>query len=196
MKARTLLAGCLALAAVAAGSSPVAAAQRPGTWEKELYFGTYDPNPELFDPVGTVGMRVHYVATSQFSVSGELGFINRTDIEFEIAGPETTGVLEYDALFVDASLRWSPLRGERWALSAFAGPGWSFVSGRVGASNGGRPEVVISGLEDDSFNAFGGASVKWYFGQGFYLRLAGRYRWFEAREGEDLDRELTLALGL
>ena len=191
MRARILAA--LACWAVA---TPATASMYPDTWEKELFFGVYEPDPKLFDPVGTVGMRVHYVATSQLSVGGELGFINRTKIEFDVADTDSTALLEYDAVFLDASLRWSPVRVQRWVFSAFAGPGWSFVSARVRTSVGDRPGEVVSGLESDSFNVIGGASVKWYFGQGFFVRLAGRYRWFEARDGEDLDRELTLALGL
>ena len=61
---------------------------------------------------------------------------------------------------------------------------------------GGRPDQVVDGLEDDSFAGSVGASVKWYFGQGFYLLGAGRFRWVEKRQGEDTDEELTLALGL
>ncbi len=190
-----MIARLLAVLACLAAAAPSSAMQ-PGAWEKELFFGTYEADPKLLDPVGVVGMRVFYIATNQFSVGSEIGFINKTNIEFDIAPPETTGELEYDALFLDATLRWSPLRLDRWALSAFAGPGWSFVSARVRTSVGDRPDDVIQGLENDSFNVFGGASLKWYFGQGFYLRLAGRYRWFEARDGEDIDRELTLALGL
>jgi len=184
------------LAAVVASAASPAAADRGGSWEKELYFGTYEPDPKLIDPVGTVGMRLFRVVTDPIAIGAEVGFINKTDIEFEIAPPDTVGTLEYRAAFVDASLRWSPIRFDRWVVSAFGGPGWTFVSGRVQASAGGRPEFVVDGLEADSFALFGGASVKWYFGQGFYLRLAGRYRWFEARDGEDYDRELTLALGL
>ena len=190
------LALTLLLAAHVVAAAAPAAALQPGRWEKELYAGTYEPDPKLFDPVGIVGMRVHYVAASQLSVGVDLGFINRQDIEFDIAPPDTTGLLEYDAVFLDAILRWTPLNFDRVALSAFAGPGYSFVSGRVRTSVGDRPDDVVQGLENDSWSAVGGASVRWYFGQGFYLRLLGGYRWFEARDGEDIDRYLSLALGL
>jgi hypothetical protein len=194
---RTFLAGALlAIAWTAGGSLPAAAADRPGSWEKELYFGVHVPEPRQLDAVGIVGMRAHWAATRAFAVSGDIGFINRTEVRFDIAPPDTTGLVEYDALLLDASLRWSPIRLERWVFSVFAGPGWTFVDARARLSIGGRPDQVVDGLENDSFAASGGASVKWYFGQGFYLLAAGRLRWMEAREGEDVDDELTLALGL
>jgi hypothetical protein len=198
--ARPLWAALIVAAAAAASLPPAAASDRAGAWEKELYFGRYYPSPELLDDVGTVGMRLHYVASRHFGVLAELGFINRTDIEFDIAPPDVTGLLEYDAFFVDMSLTWQPLKLGRWAFGLYGGPGWSFVSARVRAlvdgQPGERPEQIVTGLEDDSFSAHGGASVKWYFGgQGFYLRGTARGRWFEARDGDDLDQEYTLALG-
>jgi hypothetical protein len=197
LELRTFLAGALLAIPWTAGTyAPAGAAARPGSWEKELYFGVYVPEPRQLDSVGIVGMRAQWVVTRAFSLSGDLGFINRTEVAFDIAPPDTTGLLEYDALLLDAALRWSPIRLERWVFSTFAGPGWTFVSARVRASVGGRPDEVVDGLENDSFTASGGVSAKWYFGQGFYLLGSGRLRWLEARQGEDVDQELTLALGL
>lgn len=197
MELRTFLAGALLATAWTAGSSlPAAAATQPGSWEKELYFGVHVPEPRQLDAVGIVGMRAHWAVTGAFALSSDIGFINRTEVQFDIAPPDTTGLVEYDALLLDATLRWSPVRLERWVFSAFAGPGWTFVDARARLSVGGRPDQVVDGLESDSFAASGGVSVKWYFGQGFYLQGAGRFRWMEAREGEDVDEELTLALGL
>jgi hypothetical protein len=197
MKRARSLCATLVAAAIAEGTlSPSAASEHVTAWEKELYFGLYQPAPEPVDDVGTVGMRLHYVASKQFGVLADLGFINRTDIEFEIAGTDITGRLEYDAIFFDMSLTWQPVKLDRWAFGFHAGPGWSFVSGRVRTEVGGRPDEVVTGLENDSFAAHGGASLKWYFGQGFYLRGTGRVRWFEARDGDDLDLEYTLGLGI
>ena len=187
----------LAVALLATSSLPADGAEHPGAWEKELFFGLYDPEPELLDEVGTVGMRLNYIMSGHFSVLGELGFINRTEVRFTVDDPDSSEAqLEYDAIFLDASLSWQPLKLKRWVLGVYGGPGWSFISGRVRTVEDDRPTSVVQGLENDSFSAHGGVSLKWYFGQGFYLRGTGRVRWFEARDSDDLDREITLALGL
>jgi hypothetical protein len=171
-----LLTSTLALAAVPAG-----AGVEERTTEFEVYVGGYFPGPEAIRDEPTYGFRFGYNITQSFNVTAALGFL-RTDAE--ISWPQDQADFEVTLLDVDAM--WNINPDSRWTAILFGGPGYSWISTDIGLGGA---------VEESGFTFNGGAGLKIALSERIYLKLAGLARWFESREMDDIDTELSLAAG-
>jgi hypothetical protein len=190
-----LAVAAFALFAVSSGASHSVAAIEPETWELEIFAGQYDPDPDFIDSDPVLGLRLGYNVTKKFNMQVELaGLDSDTDISEKVGGTRIKGNLDYEATFLDFSFTYQIRPDARWTTTLYGGPGWTFVSADFdGKVNGIR--FRLGDLDDDSFSLHAGVGGKITLTDLLYLRLAGRFRWYEAREDDDLDREMTLGLG-
>jgi len=103
-------------------------------------------------------------------------------------GPAGDEDVELRSTFLDLSFVVHMRPSSRWVSTLYTGPGWSFLSADT-------PEGLAPNLPDDSFAWHAGFGGKIEMTRLLYLRLAGRFRWYETVEGGDIDREATLGLG-
>ena len=158
----------------------------------EIYAGIYSPDVDALDDDPTFGIRFNHNVNQRFNMEGTLGFFS-SDGREKISG--VTVDLDYDVIFTEFSFAamFRPMKRAHPML--FGGPGWAFVSGDVKLS-GPLATVTFNDLEDDSFMLHMGFGTKFHIGDRTYIRLATRWRWFENREEDDLDKEVTIALGI
>ena len=83
----------------------------------------------------------------------------------------------------------------RFVTTVYAGPGFAFITLDGVVAGPGGPVVAFTGLEDHSFTFHFGAGFKYDLKDNVYLRLASRLRYFEQREEDDLDQEVTIGVG-
>lgn len=99
------------------GISPASAQVEPGTWEFEIYFGSYKPGVDALDSDATWGFRGGLNLTSRFSLSGTVGFFT-TDEDFSEGS--ITGNANLEATLID--LKRSPDSSLQCDLSLPADP--------------------------------------------------------------------------
>jgi Outer membrane protein beta-barrel domain len=166
--------GIAAAILMAVLASPAQAVTTAETVEFEAYLGAYSPGPGKLDSAATGGIRVGYNITQRFNVTGELGFTS-TDVNRRGG--------DVDWVFTDFSFAFNLRPNKTFSAVLYAGPGYAFGSGEIGD------------LSDDSFTFHGGIGAKWDLRDSFYLRLDGRRRWFESRNDNESDREITFGVG-
>ena len=170
----------VAILMAALAVAPAQAEVTAETVEFEAYLGAYTPGPDGLDSAATGGIRVGYNITQRFNVTGELGFAS-TDGEKSRRG--RTVDADVDWVFTDFSFGLNIRPNKKFGLALYAGPGYVFGSGDLGS------------LDNDTFTFHGGIGAKWDLGDRFYLRLDGRFRWFENRNRDETDNEITFGVG-
>ncbi len=168
----------VAILMAALAVAPAQAEVTAETIEFEAYLGAYSPEPDVLDSAATVGIRVGYNITQRFNVTGELGFVSA---DGKSSGPGKAS--DIDWVFTDFSFVWNIRPNRKFVTTLYSGPGYAFASGDIG------------GLDDDSFTFHFGFGFKWDMTDNFYLRLASRLRWFENRNDDEIDREITFGVG-
>ena len=86
----------------------------------------------------------------------------------------------------DVDALWNVNPDSPWTFILFGGPGYSWVSTDIGLGGA---------VERSGFTLNGGAGLKISISDRIYRKLAGLARWFERREADDIDGEITLAAG-
>ena len=170
----------VAILMAALAVAPAQAEVTAETIEFEAYLGAYSPGPDVLDSAATVGIRVGYNITQRFNVTGELGFVS-TDGKKKRRGG--TADVDIDWVFTDFSFVWNIRPNKKFVTTLYGGPGYAFGSGE------------IDDVDDDSFTFHVGFGFKWDMTDSFYLRLASRFRWFENRNDDEIDREITFGVG-
>lgn len=173
-----LLGAVLALALL-----PAAAEVEERTTEMEIYAGGYFPGPEEIRDEPTYGFRFGYNFTRAFNLTATLGFL-RTDIEIEGGWPQDRA--DYEVTLVDVDALWNLNPDSRWTVILFGGPGYSWVASDIGLGGA---------VERNGLTLNGGAGLKISLSDRIYLKVAGLARWFERREADEIDGEMTLAAG-
>lgn len=186
------LAVALAVVLSATGTQTQAA---EGDWGIGVYGGLYKPGPDLFDDSGIFGVRVGYMLTEHWALSGSVGFTSLEADEDELEDLGVSGDLEADLTLVDVNVFWL-FRPENWfTFTAGGGIGGSFSSSDADLRLPGGRRVEFEDLEEDSFTANVGIGPIFRFGEGFTIRLMPRLRYFENREDDETDFESTLLFG-
>jgi len=186
----------LALGAVFAlmgASNAMAAGPQAGQWYGVIFGGDYDPAPDELDNHGMGGFRFGYVVTPSFMVGGSLGLLS-IDNDFDLSGG-TTGNVEADFTFFDVNATYALFKPDRrFRLALTGGLGFASVSADVTVSGQGVT-IVAPDLTENSFTLNAGMGPVIRITDRTFVRLLNRFRWYEKREEDNVDRELTLGFG-
>ena len=174
----------LALACLAASSTPAVAQVEGQTWEVELYLGYYDPSPSVLDSDVVWGMRLGYNFSERLNLFGDFG-------RFDGSGESGDVSVDYDARTFDLNAGWHFTPEKKWATLLYGGIGWAFVD--VDVDDATEPFPVKLG--DDSFTFNFGAAGKLRLKKMIYLRFDVRARWYTDREEDEIDTLATVAIG-
>jgi hypothetical protein len=163
--------------------------QKPGDWEYAFYAGAYLPDPSELDSGPTGGMRIGYRATERVALTASLGY---TSLDGE-AGSGTTKIKgDLDALLLDFNAWYIFWPDRRLSFTIGAGPGYAWGNGSI--ENNAGVNVDSGHITDGSltFNAALGPIFR--LNDRVDLRLMTRVRYFDNREDDDLDKEITLGI--
>ncbi len=183
----------VAILMAALAVAPAQATVTAETVEFEAYLGAYSPGPDVLDSAATGGIRVGYNITQRFNVTGQLGFAST---DGDKSGRGRTADVDVDWVVADFSFVWNIRPNKKFVPTLYAGPGYAFGSADIDRPSGsGSLFDGLEDLDDDSFTFHGGIGCKWDLGDSFYLRLDGRLRFFENREDDETDSEITFGVG-
>jgi OOP family OmpA-OmpF porin len=171
-----------------AGASASAAEIEAGQWAWGPYAGYYMPDSDVIDAGPTGGLRLGYMMSDHWAVTSSFGYVA---LEGEEGSGEDEIEADLDVGVVDLNLMYVFRPEAKWSFTAGAGVGWAFVDGEIEDFEGNK---ITDSLSDDSFtyNVALGPIVK--LGERANLRLLTRLRWFDEREDDEMDREITLGL--
>jgi len=180
----------LAALAMAAGAVGTADAQYRDDWTLAGTVGYYDPDPDLIDSQTSFGLSLGHMVGDRWGYQLSASYVDPD----QVVQPGIAE-LEWDATFVDLAFHWVFGKGDLLVPSVFVGPGWAFVGGRLETSDqgGGTSQELLS---DDSFTVNFGAAVRIDLGEQFFVWPQARWRYFEARDDDELDLEGLVAFGL
>jgi len=182
--------GALGVLALAFGGGPAGARVTPGTWDVEVLAGAYSSGIDVLDEEMLFGLRLGHSVDKVFGIQTELCFTGaRSSL------PEADGTLDWTAVLVDVSCVGHLKSDGRLVPTLYAGLGWADVSGDATVELRGGATLLVTGLYESTFTLHGGIGSKLFVKEDFYLRLTGRARWYEARNGDDVDWESTLGIG-
>jgi hypothetical protein len=176
---------------LACWSSAAWAQVKSRTFEVELFGGGYDAAPDVVSSNAVYGVRLGYNLNRRFNVQGSLGrFTSDKQLVFEPQG----GKLEYEMSLLDVTFGYQFFPSKWFVPTVEAGLGRAFVS-TGGDFSEGILQAIIPDLLDDSLTLTAGGSFKLFLSERFYFRPAVQARWFEARQSDEVDAALTLAIG-
>ncbi len=172
-------------------AGPPADASDEGRWFGGVYVGNYNPGPDVIDDEPTFGIRVGYVLSPHVSVSGSLG---TADAESSFDQVTFTGNVEGDFLFLDANAFYMFRPESRFRFTLGGGVGGAFAS-FDGQVTGLGAVVTFEDFTDESLTLNAGLGPVFKINDRIFLRLLTRFRWFENREDDEIDQEITLGFG-
>ncbi len=158
----------------------------------EVYGGIYNPELNVLDSSATYGLRLGSTFGTRLAVSGTLGYF---ETDGQISAPAATGPIELNAWLADATMAYLFMPDSRVAtLAVGGGVGWAFAD-LDGELTTDQLRITFKNFEQNSFtlNLVGVAAFR--LSQRLYVKPAFRWRWYEARDDNELDLEYTLALG-
>jgi hypothetical protein len=172
-------------------AGPAADASDEGKWFGGVYGGNYSPGPDDVDDEGTFGIRVGFVLTPHVSISGSLGVV---EAESDFNQTLFTGNVDGDFTFLDFNAFYIFRPESRFHFTVGGGLGGAFASfdGRV---TGPGATLIFDDYTDESFTLNAGIGPVFRINDRWFLRLLNRYRWFEKREDDEVDQEITLGVG-
>jgi opacity protein-like surface antigen len=179
------------LAALALAGTVSADGVEPGQWSLGVYGGWYQPEPSLVDDDFTYGLRLGYMIDEHWAVSGSLGFMNLSGDELEI---DERLDADIDLTFLDFDVFYAFNPQSRFVFTVGGGFGWSFVDGDIKAYDDEGVFLGSASAQDDglTFNLALGPVIK--LTDNMVLRLMTRFRYFDERDDDEIDREFTAAL--
>jgi hypothetical protein len=157
----------------------------------EIYGGTYDPGPDVFDDESTFGLRFGFMMTERWAFIGSVGTV-------ELAGTAVDGMtsvnLESDLTLVDFSVGYAFRADKRFAIAVGGGIGGAFndFDGQLTT-----PTLIarFNSLSKDSFTLHAVVGPVIGLSSRVYLKPVIRARWYEARDDDETDVQSTLAVG-
>jgi hypothetical protein len=182
----------LSLICLLVPAAPVFAENVGKTWHVEGYVGAYIPKPDIFDNQVTLGGRVGYDFTKNMGLEGSLGWFGSSK-DFDVS-PGVTAEIDADFIMTDFSFVYTLFPEKKFNPKLYGGIGGAFVSADVlvDAPGGG---IFFSGIDDDAFTVHFGGGSKISINEVMYFRFAGRMRYYENRDDDEIDSEFTGALG-
>jgi len=186
-----VLLGTLILIAVPATLAEV---PEPGQWFAGIYGGTYDPGPdEILDDHSIFGLRFGRMMTNRVALGASLGFVSPDSLE--PLDPDLNGQLEASFTLIDLNVTYALRPKSRFGLLVGGGIGGAFISadGHIDEPGG---ELFFEDVTSDSLTLNVVAGAVFNVGEKFYIRPQLRMRWFEAREDDQVDQEMSLGFGI
>lgn len=189
MKNRTVVAFMGTMLLTLSAGYAYAIDQKPGDWEYAFYAGAYLPQPSAFDTGATYGARMGYRATEHVALTGSLGYTSLQGQDGSGAA-RVKGDVDYLMLDFDAWYIFWPDR--RLSLTIGAGPGYAWGNGSM--ENNAGNNVDSGHITDGSltFNAALGPVFR--LNDRVDLRLMTRFRYYDNRGQDDVDKEITLGI--
>jgi hypothetical protein len=182
--------GVLSILALAFGGDPAGAQVTAGDWDVEVFAGAYSSGIEALDEETLFGLRVGHSLNKVFGIQTALSFTGA-----ESSLPKVEGTFDWTAVLFDASFLAHLRPDGRLVPTVYAGLGWADVSGDATATLPGGGTLFVTGLYESTLTLHGGVGSKLFVKENIYLRLAGLARWYDARDGDDVDWEATLGIG-
>src|SRR5262245_50067616 len=170
------------------GSAPTPAADGSAI---SFYGGQYLPGPGALDDKATYGLRFTFKLSPNTALEFGLG---TAAFEGEEQDAGTTLEVDGDVYLFDVAWEYAWRVDKSFSPLIGGGLGFAFtsvdteVSGPIGS-------LEIEGLADDSFTINAGLGARIMLGKTVFLMPAAKWRWFEQREDEPIDSELTLGVG-
>jgi hypothetical protein len=162
------------------------------TYTFEIYAGNYDPDPDILDDDATFGLRLGHWFNKRVTLQGSLGFFK---VDEEFSEGETGAEIDADIILVDVSLGYL-FRSDkkRFRPVVFGGIGGSFASIDATVTT---PNLIalVDDLDRDSLTLHAGFGPIFQVSERFYIRPSARFRWYENREDDEIDQELSLNFG-
>jgi hypothetical protein len=161
----------------------------PGSWAYGFYAGAYLPDPSELDSGATGGARIGYLASDHVALSASAGY---TDLDGSVGSGASKIKGTWKAYLLDLNVWYILFPEKRFSFTIGAGPGyaWNDLSLNNNASN----NVSTGHQGDDSltFNVALGPVIK--INDRINLRLMTRFRYFDERDNDETDREITLGI--
>lgn len=200
----------LSAAALVLGASLVATSARAevtdGSGNIEVYAGWYFPDDSGagadYDDL-TAGLRLGYVFTKHLGLQATLGWFEGDGTYTHPAYGKQT--ISPSIVPLDISLMGYINPDSRAVFTAYGGIGYAFQDADVDVNCNVLPDPVDDlcradkgareSHTDDSFTLHAGVGAKIDVTESFYLRPDARVRWFEDREDNEMDWEVSLGFG-
>ena len=157
----------------------------------ELYVGNYDPDPDFIEDDFTAGFRLGGAVNPHFGWQGQIGFFDTSE---DLNGGVFSGNIDFESWFLEVSFIGYLRPDGRVTPNYFGGIGGAFTS-LDGTLMGPGPLPIFARADTDSLTLHAGIGVIIDLTDTVYLQPAVRYRGFEARDDNEIDQELTLAIG-
>ena len=185
-----LVLGFVALAALATVSPALAAIESQGK-VFEVWIEDYSPGAPELDSDLSYGIRFAYNANERITYAGEIGYVS---LSGEFTEGVTTAEVDYSSWFSDFVVDFNFAAKSKVVPVIFMGIGWAGESADA-KSTGALLIVTVEDAFQSGFTLQGGGALKIQMGKNFELRPGIRWRWFEARSGDDIDTEFLLGFG-
>jgi hypothetical protein len=158
----------------------------------EIYGGIYNPEVDALDSDTTYGVRLGGTIGTRLALSGTLGYF---ETDGRISTPSATGPIELSAWLADATMAYLFIPDSRVATLALGGGIGAAFADFDGELTTDELRITFKNFGQNSFtlNLVGVAAFR--LSQRLYVKPAFRWRWYEARDDNELDLEYTLALG-
>jgi len=164
-----------------------------GDWSFGFYAGNYALGADdVFDDQGTFGLRAGRMMTNRWGIGASIGAVSPDEKPF--SDPTLSGELDAKFLLVDVNVMVAFRAKKRVNMFLGGGLGGAIVStdGQVTGTGG---TVFFEDLTKDSLTAHVGTGMIIALSKKVFLRPMVKYRWFEAREAEEIDQEVSLGVG-
>jgi hypothetical protein len=153
--------------------------------------GAYDAGPDVIDDSELFDLRFNYALSQKLRVGASVGF---SKFESGALPAGLTGSFDGEVVFVDlgAGYVFRPRKRLSFAVAGSIGGAFTSIDGAIQDVDG---TPLFEDVTGDSLTLSAGFGARIAFTRRIGLRLLKRYRWFEAREDDEIDSDLTLGLG-
>jgi len=188
----TLLVVLAALPAAGFGQ----AQHSPFGWYVEAGAGSWSPGPSLVSADSSFVLRLGWKSPqTRWGMDFQYGIDDGKITGLELEGLPLEVDLELKPF--DLSLGYFPIMNRRFQLMILFGPGWSWSSAKAKVPVDDENNInAIKRFSDDSFTVNIGLAARIFFTDKVYVRLDGRGRWYENREGDEIDSQYTAGIGI
>lgn len=164
-----------------------------GQWHLEFYGGLYDPKG-AFDEDAVYGIRFGRQVGERVFLEGNIGY---WESDAQIDSSRGRVRVDIETLVFDGSV--GAIFRTQTRVNPILYGGAGFHTGEVD-----NTVIRVTGIEapsfpdtpDEGLTLHVGTGLKFQLDRRVYLRVETLLRWYQEREGDDIDKEVTFGLGL